>query len=199
MREKIYREITSISRSSFLDATSRNLVATISSQCQQDPYTKQMLALACFCVNILCTNKYNMQVGWCDMICKICSCKLPFVFGATSNLGQPSRPLLLLWSSPKAVRRCVSTSAEMPLTLRKLSDFDRALAVQELLRAWGRVQVKQGQNSYRKSFSQLLRIIPAAGCFVLGALVFFQGWLPECVCKQNYIRGIQRHVFQLSL
>ena len=40
---------------------------------------------------------------------------------------------LMRWSSLKfqAVRDCVLGSSEMPLSLRKLSDFDRALAVQD--------------------------------------------------------------------
>ena len=113
-----------------------------------------------------------MQVWWCDMICHICSCKLPFVFGATSNLGQP---VALCSPHPAVQRRCGAASAPQQRCPWRCGS-SRTLIVLWQCRscwgAWGRVQVKQGRTA-RKKFSQLLRIIPAAGCFVLGALCFF--------------------------
>ena len=58
----------------------------------------------------------------------------PFFHGKTPKIWVNSSPL------SQAVRRCVVASSEMPLTLRKLSDFDRALAVQDGLASgwtWG--------------------------------------------------------------
>lgn len=53
--------------------------------------------------------------------------------GYETSVQGPEWQRLTQWAGEKfeAVRRCVVASSEMPLTLRKLSDFDRALAVQD--------------------------------------------------------------------
>ncbi|CAK9102197.1 Kinesin-like protein KIF13B [Durusdinium trenchii] len=53
--------------------------------------------------------------------------------GYEASVEGPEWQRLACWAGQKveAVARCVVSSSEMPLTLRKLPDFDRALAVQD--------------------------------------------------------------------
>lgn len=140
-----------------------------------------MLALACFCVNILCTNKYNMQVYmmmWYDLpylqlqvaLCVCCHVKL----GATQSPFVASmKPLLLHIPQSKggaALRQHLSRDAlDAAEALGLWSCFGSAGVAESLGKATGEARTEQ----LEKKLSQLLRIIPAAGCLVLGALFCF--------------------------
>lgn len=148
-------------------------------------------------------------------LCVCCHVKL----GATQSPFVASmKPLLLHIPQSKggaALRQHLSRDAlDAAEALGLWSCFGSAGVAESLGKATGEARTEQ----LEKKLSQLLRIIPAAGCLVLGALFFFskvccqkldnglgrsmkatKTRVEARVCKQNYTRGIQQHIYPIVL